>query len=60
MNLIKCARNCEYQLDGYCCRDESGEVKNPFGGCPYFETKNPLHSFEQSGSADIYLNKERY
>lgn len=41
MNLIKCVRNCKYQSDGYCCRDECGEVKCIVGGCPYYEKNSP-------------------
>gem|GEM_PF-6747920 len=42
MNLIKCVRNCKYQNEGYCCRDECGEVKCVIGGCPYYEINSSL------------------
>lgn len=45
LNLITCAEDCEYQIDGYCGLDSptlppQGGIQNPsVGGCNYFRPK---------------------
>lgn len=55
MNLIKCARNCKYQAEGFCCHDDCGEVKCVNGGCPYYEKNSPTQKVEE-----FHLNTNLY
>lgn len=40
MSIIKCAKNCKRQKDGYCMLEKMSTVTNVSGGCPHFLAKD--------------------
>lgn len=58
MSLIQCAKNCDYQTDGYCMLDKISIVTNTEGGCPhYILSKNSGDSIPEISNRDN-LNTE--
>ena len=45
MSIIQCAKDCDYQTEGYCMLDKISVVTNTNGGCPhYISLKNSSDS----------------
>lgn len=54
MSIIKCAKTCKYQKDGYCGLDTVGKITNTLGGCPYYLAENRFNSTTQRSSGNNF------
>lgn len=59
MSLIKCAYDCSFQHDGYCCLDSISAVTDAKAKCPHYKKSehvgNGFMQIADSDNLDIRL-----